>query len=67
MKHYFVVEIVGDVDPVLHGPFYTVEGRDKKALSLRENDPEKRNGIYRLMIENNVPVISAYMHYEINK
>lgn len=47
---YYVLEIQGDVEPVLHGSFPTREIRDRKAFSLRAKDPEAENGLYRLNV-----------------
>ena len=44
----YVLEIVGDLEPQLHGPYGTEEERDRQAVKLRRADPRKRNGLFRL-------------------
>ena len=52
---YYVLQIIGDVDPVLHGSFSTWQERDRCALELRAEDGEKENGLYR--VQSKTPVI----------
>jgi hypothetical protein len=48
---YYVLEIWGDVEPVLHGPFGTGLERDQEAVRLITEDSQRRNGIYALDTE----------------
>lgn len=62
---YYVLQVVGDVEPVLHGPFATPDERDKAALKLRSEDGEKENGLYRINafehpVEEVVVVVDSY-------
>jgi hypothetical protein len=41
-------EILDDIEPQLHGPFPSPEGRDEQAVELRRQDPRKCNGLFRL-------------------
>ena len=46
---YYVLQVVGDVDPVLHGPYKTNAGRDRKAKRLRkECNEDLKDGLYPL-------------------
>ena len=45
---YYVLQVVGDVEPFLYGPFDTGSERDAKARELRAADPEGKNGLYRV-------------------
>ena len=46
---YYVLQTVQDVEPVLHGPYRTQQGRDKKAKQLRkECNEEFKDGLYPL-------------------
>jgi hypothetical protein len=47
---FYLLQIHGDVDPELHGPFKTQQERDDKARALRRDDPEKENGLYRVAV-----------------
>ena len=47
---YYVFQTIGDVEPKVYGPFKTSEERDCKAKKLRIDDPEKKNGIFPLDI-----------------
>lgn len=55
MKDFYILHIEGDVDPELKGPYNTHEERDKAAVELRRDDPEGRNGIFRLDISAKQP------------
>ncbi len=62
-KHY-LVEIVGDIEPVLHGPYKTYRKRDEKARFIRSQDPEGRTGLFRLDIDRE-PIIRPYTNAEL--
>lgn len=60
---YFVIEVLGDVEPYLHGPFQTSEIRDAKALQLRKEDMDDlKNGLYMLNVSDagNTVTVDAY-------
>jgi len=48
MKSKWLIVIEGDVHPRLYGPYIRQKHRDQKARDLREDDPNKENGIYKL-------------------
>ena len=58
MKKLYLVIVLGDVEPILAGPFETEQMRDDHAAMHRELEGDK-DGIYKLDI-NNMPSISAY-------
>jgi len=46
---YYVLQVVDDVEPMLHGPYKTSAGRDKKAKRLRKECREEfKDGLYPL-------------------
>lgn len=45
---YYLIEIYGDVEPSLHGPFKDERTRDAKALKVRAADPYSYRRIYPL-------------------
>src|SRR5260370_23386189 len=49
----YVLEIVGDIEPRLRGPYRNTDTRDRAAKRLREKDAEKENGIFALDLMNN--------------
>lgn len=57
---YYVLEVIGNIEPTLHGPFLKREDRDNEALRLRRNDPDRENGLYMLDNINGKPQVSAY-------
>ena len=57
----YVLEIVGDLEPQLHGPYTIEEERDRQAVQLRQQDPGKRNGLFRLKVSATAaPDVSPY-------
>jgi hypothetical protein len=51
MTRFFVLQVVGDVEPVLHGPFTTESRRDEFARNLRKEDRQDlKNGLYKAQI-----------------
>lgn len=57
---YYVLQIIGDVEPVLHGSFATAEERDTEARRLRAADGEKENGLYPIESASRVIVASYF-------
>lgn len=51
MSKYYVIEVWGDVDPILHGSFGTKEARLSKAREMRAGDPQMENSLYRLDVD----------------
>ena len=49
----YVLEIEGDIEPKLRGPYKSPDTRDRAARRLREKDGEKENGIFALDLMNN--------------
>lgn len=43
---YYVLEIIEDVEPELHGPFESEEEQCEVAKTLRKKDPCMENGIF---------------------
>ena len=61
LYHYYIIEVVEDVEPVLHGPYNTEDQQDQKALDIRLHDPEMNNGIYPLKVSAGAKVkIDSY-------
>jgi hypothetical protein len=48
----YVLEIEGDIEPKLHGPYKTTDTRDRAAKRLRAKDEEQENGIFALDLLN---------------
>jgi hypothetical protein len=63
-KKFYVLRVVGDVEPELHGPYETKTERDNKARSFRKKTDD--DGIFRLDVTNNTPTVSAYGSSEID-
>ena len=64
---FFVLEIVDDLEPELHGPYATEEERDQQAVQLRRGDPGKRNGLFRLNVPPTaVPEVGPYSGAELS-
>ena len=62
-----VLEIVGDLEPQLHGPYATEEAQDRQAVQLRQQDPGKRNGLYRLNVSTTTaPDVGAFSGTELS-
>lgn len=62
--NYYVLQIVGDVEPVLHGPYTSQDARDRRARALRVEDRQQENGLYR--IESAAPVsVDGYCGHEL--
>ncbi len=58
--NYYVLLILQDVDPVLHGPFASAVARDRHAKTLKA-EYGNEHGIFPLDISSKgIPEISAY-------
>ena len=57
---YWLIIIIGDVAPSLRGPFKTEKMRNTYAKAYRSDDPEMKDGIYKLTIDKNVPIVNTY-------
>ena len=44
----YVLEIIGDIEPMLRGPYKNTDTRDRAAKRLRKKDAGKENGIFAL-------------------
>jgi hypothetical protein len=49
----YVLEIVGDIEPTLRGPYKNTDTRDRAAKRLRVRDARKENGIFALDLMRN--------------
>jgi hypothetical protein len=49
----YVLEIAGDIEPTLRGPYKNTDTRDRSAKRLRGRDKEKENGIFALDLMKN--------------
>ena len=49
----YVLEIIGDIEPMLRGPYKNTDTRDRAAKRLRKKDAGKENGIFALDLMNN--------------
>jgi hypothetical protein len=57
---YYVIEVFGDVEPHLFGPFNSIAERDAEAKRMRAGDGDE-NGYYWLDVHaNGKPQIGAY-------
>ena len=63
---FYVLEIVGDLEPQLHGPYTSEELRNQQALRLRQQDPGNHNGLFRLDLTPGCqPEVGAYAGVEL--
>jgi hypothetical protein len=49
----YVLEIQGDIEPKLHGPYKSPDARDRAAKRLRAKDEQGENGIFALDVMKN--------------
>jgi hypothetical protein len=56
----YLLTTIGDVEPELSGPFETKEDRLKAAVSHRQNDPDKKDGLFKLDVINGEPQVGTY-------
>jgi len=49
----YVLEIEGDIEPKLRGPYKSTDTRDRAAQRLRAKDEGRENGIFALDLVNN--------------
>lgn len=58
---FYVLQIIGDVEPHLHGPYATEEERDAMARKTRaECDDDLPDGIYAATIQNGQLEVDSY-------
>ena len=57
---FYVLQIIGDVEPTLHGPFDSEDERDAMARSLRDEDTTFKDGIYAAQIKNGKLEVDSY-------
>jgi len=52
MKYFYVLQVIGDVEPELHGPYSTADRRDDMARIIRAGDTsDLKDGLYMLDLE----------------
>lgn len=57
----YILEIVGDLEPKLRGPYKNTDTRDRAAKRLRAMDEEYENGIFALdLVKNGKVRVWAY-------
>jgi hypothetical protein len=56
----YLLTTVGDIEPKLSGPFETEESCLNAAISHRQNDPDKKDGLFKLDTINGEPHVSSY-------
>jgi hypothetical protein len=49
----YVLEIEGDIEPMLRGPYISPDSRDSAARRLRAKDKQYENGIFALDLMKN--------------
>jgi hypothetical protein len=60
-ERFYVLQVIGDVEPHLHGPFDTADERDDYARTLsRECDDDLPDGIYRINATGQISVDAYY-------
>lgn len=64
-ENFFVIHVVGDVDPALVGPFDTEWERDKAAGNVRANNMD--DGVYQLDITPSGPLVNCYSGGELDQ
>lgn len=68
---YYVLQLLGDVEPKLSEPFETAARRDRHARALRHSDLSCEDGLYRLDVpvtadpDRLVPVVWPYAGREL--
>jgi hypothetical protein len=63
-RHY-VLHVIGDVEPQLHGPYASSPDRDRVAFDLRKQNGDE-DGLYRLDITADMhPLVYPYSVYEL--
>ncbi len=60
---YYLIRIIGDVEPSIEGQYNSDEERLKEAQEIRETDGD-HDGLYRLNIINGKPEISCFFGNE---
>jgi hypothetical protein len=65
MKQFYLLQVVDNLYPVIHGPYSSPETRDEMAKTLRKADPDKENGLFKLTVTvitcgpDNIPATGA--------
>ena len=58
---FYVIQVIGDIEPTLHGPYTHEEKRDAVARQLRKDDGgDLKDGIYPADIKNGKLEVSSY-------
>lgn len=58
---HYLIHVVFDVSPELHGPFPSTALRDQEARRIHEEDPARLDGIFQLDIrEDGTPEVNSY-------
>ena len=60
---YWALELHGDIEPEMHGPFKQARHRDRAAQKLCDQDPEKENGIFAVDVTNGIPDIYSSSNF----
>ena len=62
---HYVLHVIGDVEPQLHGPYVSAPDRDRVAIDLRKQNGDE-DGLYRLDIMAGMhPLVYPYGSYEL--
>ena len=59
-RGFYVIQVIGDIEPDLSLAFLNRKDRDTHAEYLRSLDPSEKNGIYWLDIVKGIPEIGTY-------
>lgn len=57
---FFVLFVMGDVEPHLHGPYKTEEKQLRVARNLRKDNGPDEGGIYPVMLKKGKLSVGAY-------
>lgn len=61
---YYLLQVVGDVEPQLHGPYSSTLMRDREALRIRMSEGD-RDGLYKVSVdERGRPSVDSYLSME---
>ncbi|WP_018079315.1 hypothetical protein [Thiobacillus denitrificans] len=64
-KHYLLV-MVGDIEPELHGPYDSDDEVIQAARNAREDDPEMENGLFRVYSRGGSVSIDSFAGIELD-
>lgn len=61
-SRFYVLQVIGDVEPLLHGPFETEEERDALARKVHDksDDGGLYDGVYAVEIKNGEMSVDSY-------